>query len=170
MNLAKLFEIFDSNEKFDYRVLSRNEVIKLFEEFEFKDNRLKEETTRFLKNTKKLKGYLLKEYDILLFSFFDKNKMVWHFLDLNNLDKDELTFSNKNSLRIFNFIIQRIKDQSHKSYIHLIPTPDYRRFNLYFKIIEKVIENHNLEYNQKITKKGIELHPNRISEFLEGLK
>lgn len=106
-----------------------------------------------------MQGYLFDDYILLRLS--ENGEQVWYFLNLNNLDKDYVLNSKINSLDVFSTIFNIILNDLNlnKTYRHLIPTPDERRFKLYLKMIEKIIQKHKIPYTINLTNKGIQLNP-----------
>jgi len=158
VNDVAILETFTIRNK-SYNRISRNEVLRIFENFDFRDETRKEQSIKFLKKTKSLTGWLVGDY--LLFRLYDKFYHQWHFLNLEYLDIDDVLNQGIESLSLLNDIFNIIYQESerNKETRQLIPAPDLRRLKLYEKIIKKVLKKYKLPYKCEVVEQGFVLEP-----------
>ena len=156
-----LIESFDLKD-YNLKKVNKKEIIEIFENYDFENIGNKEKVLKQFNTNDLIFGWLYKNYIIISINE-RKGYESWHFLDVNNLDTDEiLKKNNVDSIEIlkvvFNIIYNKMI-QKGRLYKHIISTPDERRFKLYKQIIEKVIKKFNIQYTVSVCDNGLKLTP-----------
>ncbi len=155
-----LIESFDLKD-YDLKKINKKQIIEIFENYDFKNNDNKKIAFEWLDKHDRIFGWIYKNY--LVFYTHYRTYLEWHFLNMDYLDTDKvLDDMNINSHEILNVVFNIIYNKMikrDKLYSYLIGTPDKKRYNLYKKIIEKVIKKYNIKYEVSDYHSGIELNP-----------